>query len=365
MKEEKKIPFDKDETTKDVFEIIKGFWVERRFILRTTLLFTFIGLFIAVFSKNQYTSYSTFAPLMQGKSVNSGLGGLASLAGINLNGGNSSDISPDLYPQIIRSIPFQKELLQTPLLIEGQSKPVTYEVYYDSIYRLGVLGNLKKYTLGLPSVIVSMLNNNQSKKNSVLNDSLIISLTVEEGRLIRQLESQINLAVNTDEGFVTISVTMPEAYASSQLTLRAQELLQEYVLNFKTQKSKDQLNYIEARFLEKQKEFQDIKIRFARFQDQNNSINTALGKTQFLELESEYELAFSVYNELAKQLETQRLQVKQDTPVFTVLKPVTKPMEKSAPKKFLTLVVFVLLGLLVSFGFVLAKHFYIDLKKHF
>ena len=359
MKKENIKPYREDEDTIDFYKLLKEFWDERRFILKITLIFTSIGLFIAVFSQNLYTSSTTFVPLVEGKSAKSGLGGLASLAGINLNGGSNSEISPDLYPQIVKSIPFQKELLQTQLLIEGQASPVSYKWYYENLYSLGVLGNLKKYTLGLPSTIISLFtNDDKNNKITNLNDDAIISVSTEEGKLIKQY-----LEVNTAESFVTISVTMHEAYASSQLTLRAQELLQEYALKFKTEKSKDELKYIEARFLEKQKEFQEVQLNLARFEDQNNSINTSLGRTKLLQLKSDYNITFNVYNELAKQLETQRLQVKQDTPLFTVLKPVTIPLVKSSPRRLLNLVATIFVGFLFSLGLVKVKVFYNDFKK--
>ena len=179
------------------------------------------------------------------------------------------------------------------------------------------------------------------------------------------MAAQISLAVNDKEGFVTISATMPEAKASAQLTLKAQTLLQDYALKFKTQKSIEQLKYIEDRYLEKQQEFTKIKIEFARFQDQNNAVNTALGKTMLLQLQSDYDLVFSVYTELAKQLETQRLQVKKDTPLFTVLKPVNIPIERSAPKRFLILAVYLFLGLVLSIGYVLVRPIVLNVKKDF
>jgi uncharacterized protein involved in exopolysaccharide biosynthesis len=86
-----------------------------------------------------------------------------------------------------------------------------------------------------------------------------------------------------------------------------------------------------------------------------------LGRTKLLQLQADYDLAFSVYSELAKQLETQQLQVKKDTPLFTVLKPVTIPNEKSAPKRALILVVYLFLGFVLSLGVVLGKKYW----KHF
>jgi uncharacterized protein involved in exopolysaccharide biosynthesis len=364
-KETKNIQHQEEDSI-DIVALLKQLWVARKTMLKITMLFLFLGLFVAIFSKKEFTASTTFVPVNQGKSVSGSLGGLASLAGINLGGSTGgAEISPELYPQIVHSIPFQLELLQTKLTIDGQEKPVSYKEYYNTIYSAGVLGGIKKYTLGLPGVILSLFKTDAKEEEIVSQENQILSLSQQDNGLIRQLAAQISLDVNDKEGFVTISATMPEARASAQLTLKAQILLQDYAQKFKTQKSIEQLGYIEDRYLEKQQEFAKIKIEFARFQDQNNGVNTALGKTMLLQLQSDYDLVFSVYTELAKQLETQRLQVKKDTPLFTVLKPVNIPIEKSAPKRSLILVVYLFLGLIISIGYVLVRPIVLNVKKDF
>ena len=363
MTQENNTTSQDQEDTIDIIKLLKDLWVARKIILKITVAFTFLGLFVALFSENKFTASSTFVPSAQGSSVGGGsLGSLASLAGINIGGAiNSEEISPKLYPQIVGSIPFQLELLNTPLTIEGQKAPVSYSYYYENIYSHGLLSNIKKYTLGLPGILISLVRS--APENLEASAGQLISISKEEYGLIEGLKNQISLAVNKKEGFISISATMPEAIASAELALKAQQVLQEYALEFKTQKSIEQLTYIEERYSEKEKSFNEIKIALARFQDQNTGINTALGRTKLLQLESEYDLAFTVYSELAKQLETQFLQVKKDTPLFTVLKPVSIPNEKSAPKRSLILVVYLFLGFVISVGFVLGRKAFIDFKK--
>ena len=366
MTQENKITDLNTEDSIDIIALLKDFWSARKTILKITLIFAFLGFFVAIFSKNEFTASTTFVPVNQGKSVSGSLGGLASLAGINLGGGTSgAEISPELYPQIVNSIPFQLELLNTLLTIEGQEQSISYKDYYENVYSPGLLSNIKKYTIGLPGVLLSLLKSDvkEIENNNVPQENQIIRISEEENELIEQLESQVSLAVNAKEGFVSISVTFPEATASAELALKAQKLLQDYALKFKTQKSLEQLSYIEDRYTEKQQEFNKIKIALARFQDENSGINTALGKTKLLQLQSDYDLIFSVYSELAKQLETQRLQVKQDTPLFTVLKPVTTPIQKSGPKRAMILVIYSFLGFVLSLGYVLGKKYLADFKK--
>jgi len=364
MIQENKMTPTPEEDSIDIIALLKQLWSARKFIVKTTLIFTVIGLFVAIFSTKQYTSSTTFVPIGQGKSAGGNLDGLASLAGINLGGGNDAGgkISPELYPQIVNSIPFQLELFNAPLKIEGQDSLVSYKEYYTNIYKPGVLSSIKKYTLGLPGVIISSIRG-QVSEESATKKNKIIHVSQKESKLIMQLEKQVTLEVNAKEGFVSIAATLPEAIASAQLALKAQELLQEYALNFKTQKSIEQLSYIEERFLEKKKEFDTVKMKLALFQDRNNAINTAVGKTKLLQLQSDYNLSLTVYTELAKQLETQRLQVKKDTPIFTVLKPVTVPTEKAAPRRTLILVVYSFLGVILSMGFVLIKEPVLNILK--
>lgn len=360
-------PIDpQQEDSIDIIALLKKCWLKRKFILKFTALFFSIGLFVALMSQNYFSTSTTIVPVTTKSGVGGNLGGLASLAGINLGGSGSAggEISPELYPEIVSSIPFKLELLDTPLRINGLDSLVTYKDYYENYYSPGFLAQLKKYTLGLPGVIIGALKSDAP--NTPLtsnNNTAILNLTNKEASLVKKLESQIILDVNAKEGFVSLTATLPEAEASAQLALKAQNLLQRYALQFKTQKSIEQLQYIEERFAEKEKEFNAKKMKYAAFQDTNRGINTALAQSRLLQLQAEYDIAFTVYTELAKQLETQRLQVKKDTPIFTILKPVSIPKEKAGPKKALILVIYTFLGVVLSIGYVLAKDFLKDVKK--
>ena len=58
---------------------------------------------------------------------------------------------------------------------------------------------------------------------------------------------------------------------------------------------------------------------------------------------------------MVTQLEQVKLQVAKDTPVFSFLKPVVVPTEKSAPKRSLIVIIWLFLGVVVGIGYVLAK----------
>ena len=66
---------------------------------------------------------------------------------------------------------------------------------------------------------------------------------------------------------------------------------------------------------------------------------------------------------MASQVEQAKLQVNKDTPVFTTIKPVTIPYERSAPKRSQIVIIFGLLGFVLSCGYVLVKEPANDILK--
>ena len=74
-------------------------------------------------------------------------------------------------------------------------------------------------------------------------------------------------------------------------------------------------------------------------------------------------MAFTVYNELAKQLEQAKLALKESTPVLTVIDPVVVPQQRSEPRRGMIMAVFLFLGLIIGMGWALTKPFVQDIAK--
>lgn len=351
----------------DLIQLAKTLWTGRRTVIKTTLIFMVLGLFIALFSAKEYTASTTMVPQSaeSGSKLGGSLGGLAAMAGINLGSmGGGSTIPPTLYPKIIASVPFQKEMMKTPLTIEGQREKVTFQTYYLEIAKPGLLGYIKKYTIGLPGVIVGAIKGQAITDNQKQStNDFLLTISQDEKSLMNLLASQLSLEVNDKDGYVTISANMPEARSAAEMVQRAQILLQEAITDFKIKKAKDQMVFVEERYAEKEAAFTVAQNKLARFRDQNKNVSSAMAQTQIERLQSEFSMASSVYTELAKQLETQKIQVKEDTPVFTIIEPVVVPFERSKPKRAMILIVWTFLGGIVGVGMVFGKEFLGSVRK--
>jgi uncharacterized protein involved in exopolysaccharide biosynthesis len=350
----------------DLIQLAKTLWNGRRTVIKATLIFMLIGLFVAIFSQKEYTASCTMVPQSAegGSKLGGNLGGLAAMAGINLGSmGGGSDIPPTLYPKIVNSIPFQKELMKTLLSIKGQAEQVTFADYYLEIKKPGLLGYVKKYTIGLPGVILNIfrgerrVTNDQLTGDQLTSDQKLLSITLEEKKLIEILTAQLSIEYNDKDGYISLSAKMPEAKAAAQMVQKAQVLLQDAITDFETQKTKDQLDFVEERYAEKEKEAKAAQEKLAQFRDRNKNVSTATAQTEQERLTAEYNLVYGVYSELAKQLETQKIQVKENTPVFTVIEPVSVPIDRSKPKRTMILMIWTFLGGIVGIGMVFGREF--------
>ncbi|WP_373493789.1 Wzz/FepE/Etk N-terminal domain-containing protein [Aquiflexum sp.] len=362
--EKTELPITKNNEEIDLLELAKTVWLKRRIIFITILLFSILGVLVALVLQNEYTAGSTFVPQTseQGK-VGGNLGGLASLAGINLGGlSGGSEIPPSLYPKIVSSVKFRKDLLNATLNIQGDSQKISYQYYYDSIHRLGLIPLFAKYTIGLPGLFIKNIRGNNVME-SPSNDHGLINVSESEFEHFKRLDNQVSIEFNEKEGFVSLSFSMPEPLMAAQMARYAEELLQKEVIEFKIQSAREHLKYTEERFEEKKIEFEGIQKKLAIFRDRNQNLSSAMILNQLEKLEAEYNFAFSIYTELAKQLEQAKLQVSKDTPIFSIIQPVTIPIEKSAPRRPLIVIVFVLLGLVIAFGYIFGREFVLSVKE--
>lgn len=346
----------------DLLALAKTIWEGRKTIIKSILVAGILGLVIAILSPKEYTATTTMVP--QTSSSGSKLGGLSSLAamaGFSLdNMGSGEALSPMVYPQIVSSVPFQLELMNTSFTFSEVNHPVSLYEYYAEIQKPGALSLISKYTIGLPGVILTAIRGESKGISST--DKGPISLTKKQEDVRKIIDKQISLTVDAKQGYLTLQASFPEALLSAQVADQARELLQKYITHYKIEKVSDKLAFIEGRYTEKKKEFEKAQARLAYFRDQNKNVTSAVARTEEERLQSEYSIVLNVYNELAKQLEQAKIQVKEETPVFSVLEPAMVPVERSKPKRAMILAIWLFLGGMAGVGIVFGKGFLKDIR---
>jgi uncharacterized protein involved in exopolysaccharide biosynthesis len=347
----------------DLIALAKTIWDERKFIIKTVILFMVIGLIVALFSPKEFTASSTMVPqLSNNKSKLGGLSSLAAIAGFNLDMNmETSELSPYIYPQIVQSVSFQLEIMNTKYTFSDVGKQVSLYEYYMEYYKPGLLSSLKKFTVGLPFLLLKAI---KGKTGEIPAESSgnTIRLTEDQDKIRKIIEENVSLETNDKEGYLVLTSRFHEAKLAAQVTQKGQDLLQKYITDFKIEKATEQLKFVESRFNEKKSDFEKAQSNLAAFRDRNKNVTSAMARTEEERLQNEYQIAFEVYKQLAQQLEQARIKVKEDTPVFAVVKPVTVPLEKSKPNRPMILIIWTFLGGVIGIGWIFGKQFLQTIK---
>ena len=279
------------------------------------------------------------------------------MAGINLGSMSSGEVlSPSVYPKILNNVNFQKELIYSKYSFEKVKEPISYYEYatnkkYSSFNLIDVI---KKYTIGLPGVIIEAIKGGPKEVlDSLSKDTVSIDkLSIIEGKVIKNVFDNLTFNMNNKEGYISLSYTSREPRVSAEVVLTAQKLLQKYITEFKIEKVRSNLEFVEKSYDEARINFENKQSELARFRDANKSLSSAMARTQEEKLTSEYNLLLGVYTEIAKQKEQAKIAVTETTPILTIIEPVIIPSEKSSQSRAIILIVYTFLGLIVGMGWV-------------
>ena len=334
----------------DLIALLKTVFVARRFVIKITVFFSFLGIILALVLPVRYSASSTFMPQLSEGQSNSSLGGLASLAGINLSaimGGQPQEIAPSLYPQIAESSPYRMALLETPV---GESQISFRDYILGQDRGVSIIALIKKYTIGLPSLLFSSNNEDPIPQTNTLFD-----ISEEDRGLFEFLDQILSVEVDDQEGLVYIGVEFSDRKIAAQLAQAATDLLQAKIIEFKSQSARNNLQFVQGQYDVKRLEFEQIQDSIAIFKDQNLNITSSLYQNQLTRLESQFTVTSSVFQELAGQVEQAKIQVNKDTPIFMIIEPVSVPLKRSKPQRTMMVIIWTFLGGVIAVGWTLAK----------
>lgn len=315
----------------DLLEIIYKLWNRRKFLFLFVLVFSLIGGAIAFVLPRQYVADCTLGLEVVDNTMRVKLEGLSAVQ--NMNMGNMREVqvvSPSMYPNILYSVPFQRELIHKRLFMgEGKDSVSFYEYHTHS-----------KFAEGRPE-----------------NSRGVQNISDEEAGCMAYLKEKIILKVVDRDGYLKLSVSMPDAEMAAQMAQQVQEMLQRYITEFKVAKVQATLNFIEERYTEVKQELEDKQQALMAFREKNKN-NTLAKEGEEKILNNEYELFFNLYADIVRQREQARMLVKENIPVLTVIEPVVLPSSSAKPNKILIIAVTILIGGLVGCGWVLLSSSY-------
>lgn len=315
----------------EIFQALKSYWV---LIVVSALLFSAVGGFYSLTIPNEYSSNSKLLPELDSQSGGSGgLKSLAGLAGIDLGGGSGSNdaIRPDLYPMIITSTPFLREfVVQRVNNLKTNKNQFVYEYIIES--------------QNTPPI---NLFDNQIKATYDKNINISNAVSI--------LKNAVKLEIDKKSGIITIKTTLNDNISSFQITELLQVYLTKFIIKFKTQKTNEELLFIEKNLLDSRKRYNQAIATLSIYRDQNMNLFLYKAKDREKSLQHEVDLSFNMYTNLSVQFEEIKLKLKRETPIYRVLEPAQIPTQKEGPSRFMLTIGFMFFGIFTSLIFVVFK----------
>lgn len=366
-------PVEKEEEGLDIMAMMRNLWDGRKTIFICLGIFMALGLVAALTMKRTYRVTTVMVPQLNSRQ-NSSLGSLTTLAGIDMGMPTSTtDLSPLVYPAIVNSVPFRLELMHTPLHYQKCDYPISmFDYALSGIDKPSLFTIVKKYTIGLPGLIIDAIRGPQeeivygfatgSADTTVIIRPIVVS--VDEQKMLDFFDKIVSLDVNKKDGYLTLTVNGIEPIQTAELAIKAQQLLQDLLTHYRVEKSEKELEYIQARYDEIKQENDRYQEQLAVILDRSQSMTNQRDRIERDRIQAKYNVSNAIFNEMAKQLEQAKMQVKRDTPVYAVIQPVSIPM-KPSNSRAKTLIVWTFFGFVVGCGIVFGKGYIPKVKAIF
>jgi LPS O-antigen subunit length determinant protein (WzzB/FepE family) len=303
-------------------------------------LFAVAGVIYSYLQPIQYTAEVRLMPEIQGKAAGSfkQFGALASLVGIDLGSTSSVEaVRPDLYPDVLQGTPFVLQLLQQPMRTKEGSQAALYLLLQQPSFFDKITGS---DTIRIPRL---------SAKNE------LISLDKKQKLFVEATRKQITAILDKRSGIISVAVTMPDPLMAAMVTQYSVDYLRNYVTSYRTEKTRVDVKFLYGRVAEAKRRYEQSQVAWATYQDQHRYLVMRQADIEGRRLEAEFLFMQSLYNDIHRQLEQAKIRVQEETPVFKVLEPAQIPATRSAPKRTLIVVGFIITGTLLGLLFLIVS----------
>ena len=346
IKQQQNIHTD-EELEIDLMDLLRKVIGIRKKIYKAAGIGLVIGVIVAISIPKQYTVEVTLSPEM-GNNKGGGLSGLAaSFLGSGVTMGDGTDaLNASLSADIVSSTPFLLELSNMKVPVSG-GEEISLSSYLNE-----ESSPWWGYVIGFPGMVMggakSLFTENEDEPISSDKVSRgAIELSKKETEKIETLKKMIAAAVDKKTSMTSISVTFQNPKVAAVVADSVVKKLQEYIIDYRTFKAKEDCIYLEKLFKERQQEYYAAQKKYADYLDSHDNIILQSVRTEQERLQNDMSLAYQVYSQVASQLQVARAKVQEEKPVFAVVEPAVVPLEPSGTSRKVYVLAFIFLSVCI------------------
>lgn len=363
----------------DLFHILNSSIKKSKTIIITTaILLTILLLLDYTLAPIEYESKATVIVEQQGSTTNNSLSSLLGLANSTSSSNNNGMLGPEMYTELFKSQVFLNEIIQSKIPISQESKDsITLEEFFSngeilSFYQKiknpkKLFNNTNPYTFNHKSKVKSNFSTSNLEDSIIVKKNInpelifsnqippIVQIDNKKAAVIEIMKKRIRLEIKDKN--VTVYTKMPNAFQSAVVGKAVLENLLRYITAFKTHKQLSQIEFLEKRVNDSEQRYKKAQQNFAGYKDNTLGIILQSAQTREQILNNELTIAFNIYNQFTVQLEQSKVDLKKETPYFSILEPISIPGTQLEPSFSTFLIKYLVIFISVTFLIVLYKLF--------
>lgn len=340
-------------------------WNGKKFIIICTIIFSVLGVAVALGMKKKYTASVTLAPEVgtSGSGGASSLKSIASMFGMGgmLSGGSSADaLNITLFPEMASSTPFITDLFDLkvkPYVSKKDLEKGVPEMPETTLYRWILKKDAPKGFIA--KIKESIFGAVEEEETTVVNPR---QLTKEQDKAVRLLKKAISADVDKKTGITSVSVTIDDPVMAAQIADTVCQRLQDKIFKYRTQKSAADLEYYTKLSAEAKEKMIKAQAAYAISVDFDRSVILQSVSSEKERLQQEAMLAEQIYQQMEQQKELAKAKYQESKPVFAIVEPASVPLKPSSTSRLVIVIMFMFLG---GAGSVAWKLFVEDFAKDF
>lgn len=338
----------------DFIELLKVIGKDKRMMAVFLGLAAVLGLAVAFGTPKEYKASVMLAPeSTTGNSLTSNISSIASMVGMDMDFGSSSDaIYPELYPDLIGSNDFIVSLF--PVEVTTKDGSVTTD-YYDYL-----LNHTKKAWYTFPARLLhDIVAKLKTDDVPFTGDSTKVNpfhLSKMQHNIANKIGKSINCTVDKKTSVITIEVKDQDPVISAVMADSIKNRLQAFITQYRTQKARNDLAYMEKLFVEAKEEYVTARQQYAAYSDANQDLILQTYRAKQEDLENEMQLKYNAYTQMYEQLQISKAKVQESTPAFTVVQSASVPLKHINKSKLMVMTIFMFLGFVLRVLILMWQH---------
>ena len=336
---------DTDKTKEiDFIAAAKKIWAHKLSLLIFAIIFSALGIIVALNTPKSYTANVILAPEVQGASVSGSLSDMASNFGIDLGNKQSVDaIYPEIYPLVVSSNDFVLGLFDVPVHCKDSTRMKTYSEHLLKDTKEPFWASWKNSAM---SIFKKDKDDADSKAAAADTDRFEMSKPVYA--LCNGIKNSITCLVDKKTSIITISVTDHDPLVAAIVTDTIQHRLQSYINTYKTKKTRRDVDYYKRLRDESLRKYQKAQKDYATYADAHQDLNLQEYQSKEEDLENDMQLKYNTYTQMQAQYQNAQAKLQQSMPAYSVLQKPVMPYEASSTPRALIVAVYLLIGIVLN-----------------